>query len=140
MLQQQSALTPKPHVPEVMQEKFLPDRHMITKFGEGGFHFGGMSHLGSLLILPSGMRALVAKTLNEISIEMISGVADEKSEIDFLLIGTGKTFAHAPTKISTWLKAESINFDVMDTSAALRTYNVVLDEGRRVAAILIAVD
>lgn len=123
-----------------MQEKFLPGQHLITKFGDGGFHFGGMSHLGSLLILPSGMRALGAEVLSEVQPSMISGLVDEKAEIDFLLIGTGKTIAHAPAALSAWLRREAINFDVMDTPAALRTYNVVADEGRRVAAILIAVD
>ncbi len=123
-----------------MQGKFLPGRHLITKFGDGGFYFGGMSHLGSLLILPSGMRALGAEVLSEVQPSMISGLVDEKMEIDFLLIGTGKAIAPAPKPLADWLKSHAISFDVMDTPAALRTYNVVADEGRRVAAILIAVD
>lgn len=122
-----------------MEEKFLPGRHPITKFGEGGFHFNGMSHRGSLLIVPSGMRAIPAKVIAELDPQQLVIVAQEKAEIDFLLIGTGKTIAHAPVALAQWLKAEGINFDVMDTAAALRTYNVVLDENRRVAAVLIAV-
>jgi uncharacterized protein len=123
-----------------VEEKFLPGRHPITKFGKGGFSFGGMSHQGSLLILPSGMRALPAKFLGDVTPQMLAGILEEKAEIDFLLIGTGKVIAPVAAALSTWLKMEAVNFDVMDTAAALRTYNVVLDENRRVAAILIAVD
>lgn len=121
-------------------EKFLPGRHAITKFGNGGFQFGGMLHLGSLLILPSGMRALDVKTLSEIESAMISSLLDEKTDIDFLLIGTGNAVSHPPQTLVSLLKAHAVNFDVMDTAAAIRTYNVVLDESRRVAAILIALD
>jgi uncharacterized protein len=37
--------------------KFLPQVLPIASFGDGGFRFGAMSHLGSLLVLPDGMRA-----------------------------------------------------------------------------------
>jgi uncharacterized protein len=123
-----------------MQDKFLPGRHLITKFGEGGFYFGGMSHQGSLLITPSGMRALAAEAINTVDSAELTVLATEKSAIDFLLVGTGNTIAPLPPQLSTWLKSEAIAFDVMDTAAALRTYNVVLAEDRRVAAILIAVE
>jgi uncharacterized protein len=123
-----------------MQDKFLPGRHLITKFGEGGFYFGGMSHQGSLLITPSGMRALSARDIIAVTLAELSALSAEKGEVDFLLIGTGQSITPIPSILSGWLKTEAIPFDVMDTAAALRTYNVVLAEDRRVAAILIAVD
>jgi uncharacterized protein len=122
-----------------MQDKFLPGRHLITKFGDGGFYFRGMSHQGSLLISPSGMRALTAQAVVDVELAELSVLAAEKGEIDFLLFGTGKVIAPLPQKISAWFKSECFALDVMDTAAALRTYNVVLAEDRRVAAILIAV-
>ena len=35
----------------------LPGRHPIDAYGNGGFRFGDMSHRGSILMLPSGVRA-----------------------------------------------------------------------------------
>ncbi len=121
-------------------EKFLPGRHQFEGFGKSGFRFGGMSHPGSLLILPSGMRALDGVAIAEVSVDDLAMIVAEKTEIDFLLIGVGAVIAPLPLKIRDKLKSENINFDVMDTRAAARTYNVVLAEDRRVAALLIAVD
>ncbi len=39
-------------------EGFLPGRHAIEGYGSGGFRFGGMSHRGSILAAPSGVRAV----------------------------------------------------------------------------------
>src|SRR3954449_10803602 len=36
---------------------FVPGRHLIDAYGNGGFRFADMSHRGSILALPSGVRA-----------------------------------------------------------------------------------
>ena len=38
-------------------EGFVPGRHSIDAYGNGGFRFAGMSHRGSILALPSGVLA-----------------------------------------------------------------------------------
>jgi uncharacterized protein len=124
----------------VVPEKFLPGRHQIEGFGKGGFRFGGMSHNGSMLILPSGTRAIAVASIADVVVADLEMIVAEKSEIDFLLIGVGATIASLPVALRDHLQSENINFDVMDTRAAARTYNVVLAEDRRVAALLIAFD
>jgi uncharacterized protein len=124
----------------VVPEKFLPGRHQIEGFGKGGFRFGGMSHNGSMIILPSGMRAIAVASIADVAVIDLEMIVAEKSEIDFLLIGVGATIAPVPVVLRDHLKSENINFDVMDTRAAARTYNVVLAEDRRVSALLIAFD
>ena len=44
-----------------------------------------------------------------------------------------------PPKIRMALKEVGINLEVMDTGGAVRTFNILQAEGRRVAAALIAV-
>lgn len=56
--------------------------------------------------------------------------------VDILLVGCGALSAFLP-KLKAELKAVGINADFMDTGAACRTYNVLMAEGRRVAAALI---
>ena len=119
--------------------KFLPGRHLIDSFGNGGFRFGSLSHQGSILVLPSGVRALEAASLDEISMADIRVIQDEKSQIDFLLIGTGQDMLRLPPAVSKTFADAAINVDTMNTNAAVRTYNVVIAEERRVAALLIAV-
>jgi uncharacterized protein len=120
--------------------RFLPGRHLIESFGNGGFRLGGVSHHGALLITPSGARAIAADDVSAVAPEQLSHLIAEKSGIDMLLIGTGREMLPLPQTLSTFLQRSSLAFDVMNTNAAVRTYNVVLAEDRRVAAILIAVD
>lgn len=123
-----------------MEGKYLPGRHPIEKFGGGGFRFGGMSHRGSLLVLPSGMRAISACRIEDLTALQLGELVAEKDQVDFLLVGTGAAMKRLPRPLSAWLGGNSFRPDAMATPAAVSTYNVLLAEGRRVAAVLIAVD
>lgn len=120
--------------------KFLPQRAAIEAFGNGGFRFAGMSHQGSLLVLPSGMRAWSAMSAAALSQDDFAEIYAERRDIDFLLIGSGASLEFPPAAVRQYLSASGISADVMTTSAAIHIYNVVLAEGRRVAAALMAVD
>jgi uncharacterized protein len=123
-----------------MDGKHLPGQHPIEKFGNGGFSFGGMSHRGSLLILPSGMRALPAQVIEDVTSSHLPELIAEKDLVDFMLLGTGATTKRLPKSLADWFSTQEIHHDTMSTSAAISTYNVLLAEERRVAAILIAVE
>jgi uncharacterized protein len=99
-----------------------------------------MSHQGSLLILPSGMRRWRPLFTAEITIVDCEALLAEKSAIDFLLVGCGPSMDRLPPGISAHLTSHAMRFDIMSTSAAIHTYNIVLAEGRRVAAAMIAVE
>jgi uncharacterized protein len=124
----------------VSEDRFLPGRHLIDSFGNGGFRLGGVSHVGSLLVTPGGVRALSAIDVSDLIVEHLAQLVTEKSDIDMVLIGTGREMLPLPKAVMQLLRDEAIGFDIMNTNAAVRTYNVVLAEERRVAAILIAVD
>jgi uncharacterized protein len=53
-----------------------------------------------------------------------------------VVFGSGATFAFPATPILAAFSQARIGFDVMDTAAACRTYNVLMSEGRNVAAAL----
>jgi uncharacterized protein len=119
---------------------FVPGRHQLDAFGAGGFRFAGMSHRGSVLALPGGIRIWPVTRFSEITPELLQPVLDESDSIDFLLIGTGADIAFIPHDWRALLKERGITVEGMATGAAARTYNVLVAEERRVAAALIAVD
>lgn len=119
---------------------FVPGRHQLDAFGAGGFRFAGMSHRGSVLATPAGIRIWPVTRFAEITPEALQPVLDEAEEIDFLLIGTGADIAFIPHAWRELLKERGITVEGMATAAAARTYNVLVAEDRRVAAALIAVD
>jgi uncharacterized protein len=112
--------------------KFLLQRYPIASFGNGGFRFGGHSHSGHLLVLPSGMRAWDGIDFSEL--------LAERADIDFVLMGTGAQMMRPLRAVFDLFTRENLPFDFMSTSSAVHTYNQVLSERRRVAAAFIAVD
>jgi uncharacterized protein len=117
----------------------FPGRAPIDGYGQGGFRFAGMSHRGSLLIVPSGMYAWDVFTPHEITERSLARVFAENDEIDLLMIGSGRDPIALSQTIKDRCKQVSISVDIQPTGGAASTYNVLLDEGRRVAAALIAV-
>ncbi|KAJ7167752.1 DUF498-domain-containing protein [Mycena filopes] len=55
---------------------------------------------------------------------------------EILILGTGIEMAHPPPSFRSYLKDLGIQVDVMSTRNACSTYNLLAEEGRRVAAAL----
>ena len=121
-------------------EGFVPGRFPLDAIGAGGFRFAEMSHKGSIIATPAGIRIWPVTRFAEITIESLQSVLDEAGTIDFLLIGTGPDIAFSPPALRVPLKQAGIAVEGMATGAAARTYNVLVGEERRVAAALIAVE
>ena len=117
----------------------FPGRAPIDGYGQGGFRFAGMSHRGSLLIVPSGIYAWPVFAPQDVTEAALARVFAEAEEIDLLMIGSGRDPIALPAALRERLKAARIAVDVQPTGGAASTYNVLLNEGRRVAAALIAV-
>jgi uncharacterized protein len=118
----------------------FPGSAAIDAYGNGGFRFAEMSHRGSLLCLPSGIWAWPVTTAGAIDEASLQQVIAAANEIDLLIIGTGRAGWVAPDALRWRLRDLRIGLDVMPTAAAVRTYNILQAERRRVAAALIAVD
>ncbi len=121
-------------------EGFLPGAHAIEAYGTGGFRFGGMSHIGSILALPSGVHAWAVKVAAQVGEETLAPVLAEADAIDLLLLGMGALPVPIGEALRWRLREARMTVDVMNTAAAARTYNILLGEGRRVGAALIATD
>jgi len=120
-------------------EGFVPGRHAIDSYGAGGFRFADMSHRGSILALPSGIRAWTARMPEDLTVAAFDEVLAEAEGIDTLLIGTGPSLVFLDEEVRSALKAVSMAVDVMSTGSAARVYNIMVGENRRVAAALLAV-
>ena len=57
-------------------------------------------------------------------------------EPEIVLLGTGPTNIFPPRELTFSFARKGIGLEVMDTAAAARTFNVLANEGRRVAAVL----
>jgi uncharacterized protein len=117
----------------------LPRSAPIDAYGKGGFAFAGMSHRGSLLCLPDGIWAWDVTRPEQIDKYSLARVLAAADSIDTLVVGTGTEVWLAPPELRASLRALRVTLDAMQTGPAIRTYNIMMGERRRVAAALVAV-
>jgi uncharacterized protein len=118
----------------------LPRQALIDAHGGGGFRFAGMSHRGSLLCLPDGIWAWPVAAPAAITEAALALVFAHANDLDFFIVGTGEAPWIVPAALRQRFRDAHISADTMTTGPAVRTYNVMLMENRRVGASLIAVD
>ena len=119
---------------------FAPGSHPITAHGQGAFAFAGMRHAGSILATPSGVRAIQAASADDLDpgalAPLIAECAESPGSIEFLIVGTGERMAPIAKGLKDALRGAGLGFEAMATGPALRVYNVMQSENRRVAAAL----
>ncbi|MCE7997929.1 MAG: hypothetical protein HEP70_03615 [Rhodobiaceae bacterium] len=113
----------------------------IDAYGDRGFRLDKKRVEGSMYLLPdAGMFPWGVATIGDVTSSDFDEIAAAAESFDLLLIGTGATLEFPTADVRAYLANIPLHFEVMDTGAACRTYNVLLGEQRRVAAALIAVD
>lgn len=112
---------------------------LINGYGDGGFTIGTIRHEGSVLVLPRQTLAWPVGAMAEITADNLAPILTAEPRPSVLLLGCGKGMSVVPRAIKDALRAQGIVVEPMDTGAACRTFNVLLTEGRDVAAALIAV-
>ncbi|MGE0668110.1 MAG: Mth938-like domain-containing protein [Sphingomonadales bacterium] len=121
-------------------EEQAQGRFLIQGYGDGGFRVAGQRHQGGILVLPGGVRPWPVSAPSEITEESLRPAIEEADGIDVLLIGCGASMALLDRGMVKRIRdAHGIAIDAMDTGAACRTYNVLLLDGRQIAAALLPV-
>lgn len=72
------------------------------------------------------------ETLQSVDFEPLLGLHPE-----IVIFGTGERMRFPAPRVSAALAAAGVGFEVMDTRAACRTYNILMTEGRKVAAAIL---
>ncbi|OUR78293.1 hypothetical protein A9Q83_07920 [Alphaproteobacteria bacterium 46_93_T64] len=113
-------------------------QQLVNSYGDGGFRISGVRYEGNVIVLPDQTSAWNIASIEDLSIEALAPIINATPAVEILLIGCGAVMAFIEDDIRNALRAKGITIDSMDSGAAVRTYNVLLLEKRRVAAALIA--
>jgi len=128
--------------PRAPLDRYAPGRHAIEAYGAGGFRFAGMSHVGSILATPKGIGAIDLEDAGSLTPDkfapLFAELASEPGAVEFVVIGLGARMAPLSAEVKDSLRAAGLRFEAMATGPAIRVYNVLVEENRRVAALLIA--
>lgn len=110
-------------------------QNAITGYGPGYVLINAQRFERSLIVLPD-------RLITDWAPRSIAQLKEEDFacltalEADIVLLGTGTRLCFPSPTLAQVLTRRGIGLEVMDTQAAARTYNILLDEGRRVAAAL----
>ncbi len=77
------------------------------------------------------------QTAAELMVEDVAELAALKAEV--VIIGTGERLQWPSPEVLRPLIQAGIGYEIMDTAAACRTYNILSHEGREVAAALMMI-
>ena len=116
-------------------------RQIVESYGGGRFRVSGQVFEGSILVLADRTIPWPVADIASMTPESLAAVAEaaRAGAIDLLLVGCGARMAPLPSGLRQAFRELGVVMEPMDTGAACRTYNVLMAEGRRVAAALIAI-
>ena len=115
-------------------------RQIVESYGEGRFRVSGQVYRGGILIFPERTIPWAVTLAGEASLENLEPIvaSGQQGAVELLLFGQGPSMQPVSPELRQGLKAAGVILEAMDTGAACRTYNVLMADGRRVAAALIA--
>ena len=113
------------------------DRQHIQKYSPGGFTVSSVVFEGPVVVFAKESFSWEADALDSLTPEHFSPIFQRSADIDLCLFGCGSGTYRVPKDIKDSFREHGLSIEAMETGAACRTFNVLLAEGRALAAVLI---
>jgi uncharacterized protein len=110
---------------------------VIRSYGAGHFLIGERDWREPVLVTPTATTAWSVTRAEDLSLAGLDAVKQAPAPTELLVLGCGRRAVFIAPALRAELKAAGLALEVVDTGSACRIYNVLLAEGRRVAAALI---
>lgn len=112
------------------------DGHLIQEYEPGRILIDGKSHRKGLILTPGRILAGWGPAdPADLSEDHIQALVELDPQV--IVIGTGQRQVFPDPAVYAAAMRCGVGVEIMDTGAACRTYNIVMAEGRRIAAGLI---
>ena len=111
-------------------------QNVFSGYGDGYVTINKVRYENNLIVLPDQIiDEWSVISVTELSVEHFDSALQHKPEI--ILLGTGTQLTFPDYVLIAKIIQSGTGFEVMDTQAACRTYNILVEEDRRVAAAII---
>tara|TARA_Y100001936_G_C16086239_1_gene681965 strand:+ start:4180 stop:4590 length:411 start_codon:yes stop_codon:yes gene_type:complete len=112
------------------------EKNVFTGYGSGYVTVNQNRYESSLIVMPKHIiKNWEVQAFEHLSEKHFEQLIPAKPEI--VLLGTGQELRFPSPEIIRKLIEIKIGVEVMDTNAACRTYNILMEEGRNIAAALL---
>lgn len=108
--------------------------NLIMRYGAGQIQINGETCTAPCLVAPGLLRAGWISSLDGLSADSLAPLWELQPRI--ILLGTAEPGHALVRELRQALSARHVALEVMDLGAACRTYNVLAQEDRPVAALL----
>ena len=115
-----------------LREAAFGDLRPFDGYGPGFFRIGGEVIEGAVLTWPGGTNSWGGY-------DDATALVDLAGHVDVVFVGTGGEIANVPGDLRAAVEGAGMGLEVMNSPAACRTYNILIGEGRRVAAAVLPV-
>ncbi|CAG9180721.1 Mth938-like domain-containing protein [Cupriavidus respiraculi] len=108
----------------------------VTAYGPGYIEINMVRYTDSVLVMPEGeVQPWPVRRFEDLAAEHFEALLAQAPEV--VLLGTGDRLRFPHPRLTAALSRKHIGVDAMDLQAACRTYNILMAEGRKVAAVLL---
>jgi len=113
-------------------------QNIIRTYGPGQITINQDVCIHSVIVLPERIiHDWAPQLFSELTADHFESIAALAPEL--VILGTGQHLRFPQPAVTVPLVQAHIGWEVMDTAAACRTYNILMGEGRRVAAALLMI-
>jgi uncharacterized protein len=111
-------------------------QNIFSGYGDGYVMINQIRHEKNMIVFPDQLiEHWPVASVAALSHEHFDEILARKPEI--ILLGTGAQLRFPDYTLMARILQTRTGFEVMDTQAACRTYNILVEEGRQVAAAII---
>ena len=110
---------------------------VIRTYGPGRFLISDREWREPVLVTPNATTPWKVTRAEQLSLASLAALKDTPFPTELLVLGCGPRAIFVPPALRAELKAAGLALEVVDTGSACRIYDVLLAEGRRIAAALI---
>ena len=111
--------------------------NLITRYQDSGFVINNETYVNSIIVSPlqiiDDWRPKSFGDLQVIDIEQLI-----TSDPEIIIIGTGSMLQFPDSDLLEPIRKNKCGYEIMDTKAACRTFNILASDGRKVVAGLLS--
>lgn len=112
------------------------ERNVIRRCQNGTITINEQTYSDSIVVMPGQLvDDWRPDSIDELTADDLGSVA--QLGVELVILGTGARQVFPPAHILEPLITAAVGFEVMDSAAAARTYNILASEGRNVAAAIL---
>ncbi|MGD8378579.1 MAG: Mth938-like domain-containing protein [Gammaproteobacteria bacterium] len=124
---------------KIARQTLSPDVHVIRAYEPGRITINEHVITTSVVVTPDAIhRDLLPEAFSGMTLEHFQRLLEFDPEV--LLFGTGSALRFPEQTVMQYMMRHGVGFEVMDTPAACRTYNILMGEDRRVVAAMLIMD